>query len=109
MKKNFLLGLQEKVEESKIKESINVRAVKIILKSKKGQKLGGAEICSECELKKKPIYRYLQSNIGPVYLCNECKIKLFNRSFGSIGPKGENLIGKTVKSGGAWETNRRKH
>lgn len=64
---------------------------------------------NECNMVRKLVYRYSESNVGPVIICNECKIKVFNRSFDPAGPKGEDLIGKRIKSGGGWETSRRKH
>lgn len=82
---------------------------RIILISKKGNRLDGEHQCDECKMVRKPVYRYSESNVGPVVICNECKIKVFNRSFEPAGPKGEDLIGNRIKSGGGWETNRRKH
>jgi len=38
-----------------------------------------------------------------------CKVTVFERSFDSAGPKGEDLIGGRIKSGGTWESNRSKH
>ena len=81
----------------------------IILYSKRSSKIDDNHICSQCDVKNRPIYKYAQSNYGEVFLCSYCKIKVFNRSFKPAGAEGENLIGKLVLSGGAWESNRRKH
>lgn len=83
--------------------------VEIILQSKKGQRQEHKGICNSCHMSKNPIYKYSKSNVGVVFLCNPCKTKVFERSFGSLTLKRDNLIGKNIYSGGAWETNRQRH
>jgi hypothetical protein len=102
-------GLKEKPKKKEEEKPTKVEGPRIVLNSKRGTKINDYHSCSQCHLHKRPIYKYSKSNIGIVYLCNECKVEVFNRSFGSAGPQGENLIGKSVKSGGGWDTNRRKH
>jgi hypothetical protein len=82
---------------------------RIILYSRHGKGIDEYHFCSNCKTNSKPVYRYSESNAGVVYLCNACKVEIFNRSFDDAGPQGEDLIGGRIKSGGIWEGNRRKH
>jgi len=102
-------SLREQSTNPKSGSNAETEKISIVLNSKRGTKIDDYHKCSQCHAIKKPIYRYSESNIGVAYLCGVCKDEVFDRSFGHIGPQGENLIGRTIKSGGGWETNRRKH
>jgi predicted SprT family Zn-dependent metalloprotease len=75
---------------------------KITLKSRRGTKVNEKR-CSECGVIEKVVWRYAQSNRGPVYICSRCKPKVFDRSFKRIDAL-DNAV-----SGGAFETNPRRH
>ncbi len=54
----------------------------LVLKVRRGSILKGAAYCSVCHTPVAPLYRYADSNYGPVILCSVCKTQAFERSFG---------------------------
>jgi len=60
------------------------RPKSIILRSKRGKIFHERMKCSRCGLETSPITRYRESNVGEVFLCNICKDKVRQESFGSI-------------------------
>ena len=79
------------------------------LSSKRGTKRYGKFTCSECHIASSEIWEYAESNHGFVRLCPICKNKYYDKSFPLEPSEKEGLLGPLVKSGGAWESNRRKH
>ncbi len=53
----------------------------IKLISKRGMRVGAGR-CAECGTTEIMLWRYAESNLGPVCLCSRCKVKVFDRSFG---------------------------
>lgn len=81
---------------------------KVKLFSKKGIIVFEKHVCDNCGTIVNRPTKYSKSIFGVVFVCSKCKPVVFNRSFGNIEIKGENLIKKNIKSGGLWEKNRRK-
>ncbi|MBL0651699.1 hypothetical protein [Aeromonas caviae] len=54
----------------------------LVLKAHRGSMLKSAAYCSVCHSSTAPLYRYADSNYGPVILCSVCKTQAFERSFG---------------------------
>jgi hypothetical protein len=54
----------------------------LVLKVHRGAFLKEAAFCSVCHSPVAPLYRYADSNYGPVILCSVCKTQVFERSFG---------------------------
>lgn len=106
---NKLIPSLENPNNQLNKNITNIENKRIILYSRHGKGVDEYHLCSNCKTNIKPIYRYSESNVGVVFLCNACKVEIFNQSFDDAGPQGEDLIGGRIKSGGIWEGNRRKH
>ena len=81
----------------------SLKSVKLI--SKRGTRLVGDHICSNCRIKTSNPTRYAQSNIGEVVLCGRCKPRVRNRSFESKKIDALDI----ATTGGGFETNRRRH
>ena len=73
------------------------------LKSRRGLRQSLERFCVNCRKRSDQTWRYAESNLGPVFICRDCKAEVFDRSFGS-----KDALDHAV-SGGAWEQNRRKH
>ncbi len=76
----------------------------LVLTSKRGKKVEAYRECAECGRSRMPVWRYAESNLGPVFLCAPCKIEVFDRSHGHI-----DALAHADTGGGAFEMNRRKH
>lgn len=81
----------------------------IRLISQKAKRIDQRTKCGRCEGYYNTVYRYTESNIGPICLCPRCKEIIREKSFGSIQIHQEGLVGRFISSGGAWESNRHKH
>ena len=75
----------------------------IILSSKSGTKLQVAGVCARCGKDNMIVWSFSRSNVGPVLLCEDCKQKAFDASFGKIDAF------TNAMPGGGFETNRRRH
>ncbi len=83
----------------------------IILKSKCVKVIRIPTKCSECDTPScKPVHKYINTNFGTVYLCERCNIRLKESYFPLEKNENEDFIdGKFIRSGGRWESNKRKH
>lgn len=85
--------------------SINVAA---LINPQKNIRLNQESKCFFCSKKSRPVYLF-STKTGGHYVCGNCRVKIIEH-FGRIPPNPEELIdNKNIFSGGAWETNRRKH
>jgi DNA-directed RNA polymerase subunit M/transcription elongation factor TFIIS len=82
--------------------AIHKNTTKIVLISKRGIRVKDGR-CDECGMLEKVVWRYAQSNCGTVYICDRCKPKILDSSFGRIDAL------DTAISGGAFETNPHRH
>lgn len=71
--------------------------------SRRGTRVNDSGFCSECGVFVPFSWRYKKSNKGTVYICDECKIKVVERSYGKIDAF------TSAIQGGAFEMNRRRH
>ena len=71
--------------------------------SRRGTKTEILKRCNNCGIIKQPTWHYVNSTWGEVHLCSKCKPEVFDRSFGKM-----DALDKAW-SGGAFETNKRKH
>jgi hypothetical protein len=76
---------------------------RVYLESRRGTRVEGPRACTECKQSRAVVWRYARSNLGEVHLCAVCKVRAFERSFGKI-----DALDMSV-SGGAFESNRRRH
>jgi DNA-directed RNA polymerase subunit RPC12/RpoP len=63
--------------------------------------------CSECGEQKTFLKHYEKSSRGPVWLCNQCLMKVLPRSFGT--PTEDRSVSVRTVPGGAVDSNRRRH
>ncbi len=54
----------------------------LVLKARRGAILKEAAYCSVCHTSAAPLYRYADSNYGPIILCSVCKTPAFEHSYG---------------------------
>ena len=80
---------------------------KLYLNYGKGKLVNEQNLCKACGKESNPVYR-CSSNLGRVCLCEPCMQKA--KPYQSYGAEKENLIdGKFIRSGGSWESNKKKH
>jgi len=75
----------------------------IILTSQRGTRVDEERLCDRCFKEHEVLWRYAESTQGTVHLCGVCKIKVYERSFGSV-----DALNMSV-SGGGFETSKRRH
>jgi len=80
---------------------------KITLYSKRGTKVEGRHACDRCMKVVDNPHRYSKSSIGPVILCATCKMHLLKVAKIRSGDAPDAL--DRAKSGGGFETNKRRH
>ena len=56
------------------------RTPRILLESKRGTRIDELRKCGECGLPRHPVFRYAKSNVGPVFLCLQCKGEVMEHS-----------------------------
>ncbi len=66
------------------KKSPNKHRKELILKQKRGHKADGSFRCAECKQESNNTWLYKKTSLGSVYICEECKPKVFDRTRGRI-------------------------
>lgn len=75
----------------------------LYLQSKRGIRIAERTECNVCGYPASPVWRYAQSNHGVVHLCNQCKPRTWDHSFGKLDAM------DVAYTGGQFEGNRSKH
>lgn len=75
----------------------------LYLQSKRGIRITERTECNVCGYPASPVWRYAQSNHGVVHLCNQCKPRTWDHSFGKLDAM------DVAYTGGQFEGNRSKH
>jgi hypothetical protein len=78
---------------------VTPKAVRLI--SKRGRRVAGAVLCRQCR-RRLGTWRFAESNYGVVHICDICKPKVLDRSFGT-----RDALHASYKS--AFESSRRRH
>jgi len=119
--RTFLTGVAELVSEARFAEVFSAQQeearlereqsnpqnganrIPLILEVRRGTRVSERCKCSECRSWTSVLWRYSKSNRGEVLLCEKCKARAFDRSFGHVDAS------KLALPVGRFESSRKKH